>query len=57
MKLRALAAALRSPVGGSRLARALMVAGGLPKLRRRELEDRTRPAIVFRAGPRPPDDA
>lgn len=56
MRLRALAAALRSPIGGSRLARVLMVAGGLPKLRKRQVQDRTRPVIVFRAGPRPPRD-
>lgn len=53
MSLRALAAMLRSPIGGRQLAQALMTAGGIEKLRRRQLRDRTRPAIVFRPAPRP----
>jgi hypothetical protein len=54
--LRAIAAMLRSPVGGRRLAQGLIAAAGIEKLRRRQLRDRTRPAIVFRPAPRPPAD-
>jgi hypothetical protein len=54
--LRTLAAMVRSPVGGRQLAQVLLTVGGIEKLRRRPLRDRTRPAFVFRVAPRPPSD-